>query len=266
MTESPSSSYPATHDAYRATRAIPGGEGSEPDGPPAGGLSPSGEPLGEDQRATDAAKDQAAQVSRGAVEAGQHVVAVAKDQAGNVADEAARRATDLLAQARNELSLQAGQQQQRIAEGLRVLGEELHAMTQHDGPSGVATDLAQQGARRSREMASWLQQREPDQLVRELRTFARHRPGSFLLLAAGIGLAAGRLTRGVTDAAGEAAATATSTDRRAAPRVPPFRPSAAAATPVSSTATPGVSHAAAGAGEYGSATLSSVTAPGGGAL
>jgi hypothetical protein len=146
------------------------------------------------------AKDQAAQVSQGAVDAGQHVAEVAKDRVAAVADEAGRQAKDLLAQARSEMTQQASQQQQRIAEGLRALGDELHAMTQHDGQFGVATDLAQQGAQKTNDLASWLEQREPGGLVEEVKSFARERPGSFLLLAVGLGLAAGCLTRGVKDA------------------------------------------------------------------
>ena len=36
--------------------------------------------------------------------------------------------------------------------------------------------------------------------MQELQAFARQRPGTFLLVAAGAGLLAGRLTRGVKDA------------------------------------------------------------------
>lgn len=153
-----------------------------------------------DASTTDVVKDQAANVAQSTAEAGQHVVGVAKEQVTSVASEAGSQAKDLLAQARTELTSQASQQQQRIADGLRALSEELHSMTQHDGQAGVATDLAQQGAQRSRDIASWLDQREPGHLVDEVTAFARRKPGMFLLLAAGAGLAAGRVTRGVKDA------------------------------------------------------------------
>ena len=130
-------------------------------------------------------------------------VELAKDQAGNVAKEAGRQATDLLEQTRAELSEQAGRQQQRIADGLRSLADELHAMTQHDGRPGVATDIARQGAEKSKDLASWLADREPGSLVREVKTFARQRPGTFLLLSVGIGFAVGRLTRGLKDASSD---------------------------------------------------------------
>ena len=47
--------------------------------------------------------------------------------------------------------------------------------------------------------ASWLEQREPADLLDEVRNFARRRPGTFLIGAAVAGLAAGRLTRGLKD-------------------------------------------------------------------
>jgi hypothetical protein len=155
-----------------------------------------------DTSTTDVAKDQASTVAHSTADAGQHVAGVAKDQVATVASEAGSQAKDLLAQARTELTTQAGQQQQRVADGLRALGEELHSMTQHDGQAGIATDLADQGARRSNDIASWLDQREPGHLVEEVTAYARRKPGMFLLLAAGAGLAAGRLTRGVKDAGG----------------------------------------------------------------
>jgi hypothetical protein len=153
---------------------------------------------------TDVAKDQASTVAQSTAQAGQHVADVTKDQVGTVATEASSQAKELLAQARAELMKQAGQQQRRIAEGLRALGEELHSMTQHEGQSGVATELTRHGEQRSQDIASWLEQREPGHVVEEVTTFARRRPGLFLLLAAGAGLVGGRLTRGVKDASSDA--------------------------------------------------------------
>ncbi len=149
----------------------------------------------------EVAKEQAAAVGQGAAEAGQHVAAVAKHQSQAVVAEAGNQAKDLIDQARHELTQQASAQQQRLAQGLHALADELNSMTQHSGQPGMATDLARQGASRSHAAASWLENREPANLVTELKTFARRRPGAFLLTAAGVGLLAGRLSRGVKDAA-----------------------------------------------------------------
>lgn len=157
----------------------------------------------QDQSTTDAAKEQATAVGQSAADAGQHVAGVAKDQVQNVAAEAGTQAKELLDQTRTELGSHAIAQQQRVATGLHALGDELHAMTHHDSDPGVATDLARQGATRSHDLASWLEDREPGDLLNELKGFARRRPAAFLGLAAGAGLLAGRLTRGVKDAAGD---------------------------------------------------------------
>ena len=168
--------------------------------PPATGATEAGQEGG----TVDVAKGQAAEVTQGAVQAGQHVAGVAKEQAANVGAEAGRQAKDLLSQASSEVSQQASQQQQRLAQGLRTLGDELHKMTQPgEQASGPAADLARQGAQRTREFASWLEQREPADLLEEVKSFARRRPGMFLLLAAGAGLVAGRMTRGLKEVASD---------------------------------------------------------------
>jgi hypothetical protein len=148
----------------------------------------------------DVAKEQAAAVRHGAADAGQHVADVAKDQAQSVVAEAGSQTADLLRQARSELTDQANAQQQRVARGLHALGDELQSMARRSEQPGVATDLARQASSKTHDIASWLDSREPGQLVQELRAFARQRPGTFLLAAAGAGLLAGRLTRGVKDA------------------------------------------------------------------
>jgi hypothetical protein len=166
----------------------------------------------------DVAKEQAAAVRHGAADAGQHVADVAKDQAQSVVAEAGSQTADLLRQARSELTDQANAQQQRVARGLHALGDELQSMAQRSEQPGVATDLARQASSKTHDIASWLDSREPGQLVQELRAFARQRPGTFLLAAAGAGLLAGRLTRGVKDASstdGSGSGSGSGSDHRA---------------------------------------------------
>jgi hypothetical protein len=158
-----------------------------------------GESSNDDSSTKDVAKDQAAGVAGSAKDAGQHVAGVAKEQAGNVATEATRQARDILGQTRAEISQQAADQQQRVAGGLRSLGTELGSMAERSDESGVATDLARQASTRAHDLADWLEQRDPASLLDEVKTFARRRPGTFLAIAVGAGLAAGRLTRGLKD-------------------------------------------------------------------
>ncbi len=81
------------------------------------------------------------------------------------------------------------------------MADELQEMAAKGGQSGVATEVAHQAAERIHGAASWLEQREPGDLLQAVRDFARRRPGVFLAGAVAAGLAAGRLTRGMTDAA-----------------------------------------------------------------
>ncbi|MCW2525254.1 MAG: hypothetical protein JWM76_114 [Pseudonocardiales bacterium] len=164
----------------------------------------------DDTGTAQVAKDQAASVGSGAAEAGQHVAGVAKEQVGQVATEAGRQAKDLINQARTELSTQGGAQQQRLASSLHSLGDELHSMAHNSDQSGVATDLAKQAAGKTKEVASWLESREPGDVLDEVKSFARQRPVAFLALAVGAGLVAGRLTRGFKDAPDELSASSTS--------------------------------------------------------
>lgn len=156
----------------------------------------------------DAVKDEAGDVARTAKESAQSVAETAKAEAANVASEVKSNARDLLYQARSDLTQQAGTQQQKVADGLRSISDELHAMARASDQPGVASDLVRQVAERSTSVASWLDGRDPGSLLNEVKSFARQRPGTFLLLAAGAGVLAGRLTRSLSAGAPESGTTA----------------------------------------------------------
>jgi hypothetical protein len=65
------------------------------------------------------------------------------------------------------------------------------------GAPGPARDLLQQASSSVENFASMLQNREPAELLDEVRRFARRKPGLFLFGAAAAGVLAGRLTSGV---------------------------------------------------------------------
>jgi hypothetical protein len=112
--------------------------------------------------------------------------------------EAKDQARSLLDRTRGEMTDQATTQQQRAAESLRSLSSELQSMASSQQEPGMATDLAHQAADKAGALASWLENREPGDVLHEVTMFARRRPGMFLALAAGAGVVAGRLTRGMT--------------------------------------------------------------------
>lgn len=152
---------------------------------------------------TDGNKESVMQVKDSAAQAGQQVAGTAKDQAREVVGETQRQTKNLLNQGRQEFSHQAAQQHQRATSGLRSIGDELHGMASNSPQSGIATDLTREGAQRAQALAGWLEQREPGDLLQEVKAFARQRPVTFLAIAAGAGILAGRLGRGIqADASG----------------------------------------------------------------
>jgi hypothetical protein len=171
-----------------------------------------GEPLppapAEEQGTADVVKDQASDLSHSSIQTGKHLAGVAREQASGVAVEAGRQGRDLLHQAQGQLEEQAAQGQQRLANQLLSLSDELRSMAGASGQGGMAADLASQAAWRVRNAGQWLDDRKPGQVADEMQSFARRRPAVFLALAVGAGLVVGRLTRGLKDASDDSAAAA----------------------------------------------------------
>ncbi|WP_263118966.1 hypothetical protein [Cellulomonas sp. RIT-PI-Y] len=149
---------------------------------------------------TDTAKEQVSELATGAVDSGQGVLEEAKEQAADVVQEAKGQARNLLGEARSGLNAQASEQQSRAASSLRSLGDELTRMADSSEQDGLATDLVRQAAGHTGSVATWLEDREPGDILSDVADFARKRPGVFLAVAAGAGVLAGRLTRGLKDA------------------------------------------------------------------
>lgn len=149
---------------------------------------------------TQTAKDQAAGIAHSAAESGQHLAGEAKSQAAAIGREASRQAKDMLSQGRTQVVGQASQGQQKLAGGIRTFGQELSTMADASDQPGMASEVARQISTRVDSVAGWLEAREPADILDEVKAFARNRPGTFLLLAAGAGMLAGRLTRSMRDA------------------------------------------------------------------
>ena len=141
----------------------------------------------------------AAAVGQEARGAASQVAGTATEEARNVARETTDQARQLLQQARSDLTDQASSQQDRAAQGLRQLSDQLSSMAGNADSDGMARTLVDDVARRAGDAASFLEGRDPGALLEEVRSFARRRPGAFLLAAAGLGLAAGRMSRSVVD-------------------------------------------------------------------
>jgi hypothetical protein len=158
---------------------------------------------GDDASVTDeesSAKNKAADTAAAGKQAAGEVAQTAVGKAQDVAQEAKAQVRNLAGQAQDQLRDQAGTQHRHLVTNLRALGDELASMADNSEKSGPATDLVGEAGARAHSTASWLDDREPGQLVDELRSFARRKPGVFVLGALAAGVLAGRLTRGVVAA------------------------------------------------------------------
>lgn len=150
----------------------------------------------------------AQQTAGTAAEEGRHVADVATEEARGVASEAAQHAGDLLQEARTQLEEQSRTQLDRLVGTLKQLADDLEHMAKGEGTgSGVAQTLVTEVSDRARAIGSQIEGRQPGEVLDQVRTFARRRPGTFLLGALAAGVVAGRLTRATKDAASDAQGT-----------------------------------------------------------
>ena len=161
------------------------------------------------------AKEQAGQVAGTAKDAGARVAGTTKDQASRVASDAVGQAKQLYGQATDQLSDQAGKQQTAAASSLRTLSSDLQSLQRGEGGGdGLAGELVDAIATRANRLGEWLEQREPAEVLHEVRQFAARRPGLFIALAAATGIVAARATKALTaDAKPDRVPSAGGTDR-----------------------------------------------------
>ncbi|ROP63896.1 MULTISPECIES: hypothetical protein [unclassified Curtobacterium] len=143
----------------------------------------------------DAAKGAAQDVAGDAKAKASDVAGTAKEQASKVASEATDHAKQLYGQASENLKQQAAEQQQRAAGGLRSISDQLGRMAENDDEQGVASKVVRDLSGRANSVAGFLENRDPGSLLDEVKSFAAKRPGTFIALAAGAGILAGRLTK-----------------------------------------------------------------------
>ncbi|WJL96929.1 hypothetical protein QSU92_07115 [Microbacterium sp. ET2] len=152
----------------------------------------------------DTAKREASDLAHTAGDQAKGVVDAAKSEASSVAHEAKYQAKDLFAQSQQELKDQARTQQERVAGGLRAVGGDLQSMADGAASDSLAVDLVRQVSTRVSLASDWLSEREPADVLKEVKRFARRRPGVFILSAAIAGIVVGRLTRALATNAAEA--------------------------------------------------------------
>lgn len=191
----------------------------------------------------DGAKEHAQQAAGTAADEGKRVAGVAQDEAKRVTSEAKAQVRGLVDEATTQVDEQSKVQKTRLAETVRTFSDDLHTMTAQGDQSGAAAQLVQQLAEQARGLASHLDDREPRELLDDVRSFARRRPGSFILGSLVAGVVVGRLTRGAKAAQDDSPAQLGGAPTGPAPVIPaPSSPTLTGSAPPvyeSGTAAPG---------------------------
>lgn len=150
--------------------------------------------------AAESSKAEGQQLKNEAAQSGRRVTETAKDQAVAAKNEAVDQAQDLLGQLKNDLQSYVGPQQERLASTARSVSDEVTALSQGKKPeTDYVTGLLGSVSGTVNSFATSLESKEPQELLGDVRRFAARRPGTFLAIAAGIGLLAGRATRSARD-------------------------------------------------------------------
>ncbi len=68
-------------------------------------------------------------------------------------------------------------------------------MAENDDEQGIASKVVRDLSHRAGSAAEYLDGRDPGSLLDEVKSFAAKRPGTFIAIAAGAGILAGRLTK-----------------------------------------------------------------------
>lgn len=188
-----------------------------------------------------------------AADEARHVSGVAQDEARQVAEDVKQQARGLFDDALSQVDEQSHEQRDRLVRAMQTFSDDLEQMAARGGRSGLATDVARQVAERTRDWSRQLDGREPAELLDEARSFARRRPGMFLVGAVTAGVVAGRLARGAKQAHDESRPSGQGEQlpvQRSAPgAVPPPVPPVEPGVPDYETSTPGYQTSARTPGE-----------------
>jgi hypothetical protein len=151
-----------------------------------------------------------------ATDAAGNVADTAKEQAREVTGEVRYQARSVAEDVRDRVTEQAQSQNDRLADSMRRLADELDDMAadRKDSPARTVVSRVADG---SRQMADYLAERGPQGVLEEVQDFARRRPGAFLFTAVAAGFVVGRLGKGVLNATGGSTATGPDRDAYATP-------------------------------------------------
>ncbi|MGX7824604.1 hypothetical protein ACTG9Q_05890 [Actinokineospora sp. 24-640] len=140
-------------------------------------------------------------VAQTTAEEGKGVAREARAQGQAVVDQAKGEARKVAQDAKSQLRDQAEEQTKKVGESLRRLGEHVDALAQgRPEEAGPLTDYVRQAADKIHEVVGRVESRGFEGIVQDAESFARRRPGTFLLVAAAAGFSASRLLRAGSEA------------------------------------------------------------------
>ena len=194
------------------------------------------------EQAKQTTRQEADRLKGQAQSAADDVADTAKHEAHAVQDEAMDQAKSLASSVQEEANAQASTQQQRLAEQSRTVTDDLQRIRRGERPeSDMVLRAVSTVADRAEAFTHKLETKEPRELLSDVRRFASRRPGAFLLIAAGAGLIAGRLTRGMRDAESDQQSSSQSRSGQSqSGQVSPTTPQQPPAVPVRGTETLGI--------------------------
>jgi len=148
------------------------------------------------QSAAQTAAEQASQLGDTAREQASELAGSARAHTADVVGAARNEGVELVERARQAVDHEARQRTDELAHSVRQLGDGLGALA--DGrpeAAGPVAGYARDAAQRVDQLAQRLESRGYDGVVQDVSSFARRRPGVFLLSAGALGFAVGRIIR-----------------------------------------------------------------------
>jgi hypothetical protein len=181
--------------------------------------------------AASTATDKTRQVADDATQQAKDVAETAREKAGEIGHEVATQGHRVVDEAKEKLREQSHRQSDQLASTLRGWSDEARALAEgRPQEAGQLSEYAQQAAGKIAEVADQVQARGFEGALDDVKSFARRRPGVFLLGAGIAGFAAGRLLRGATAGTAPTAGPSTAASRPPAGTYQPPYVAAPAAT------------------------------------
>lgn len=158
------------------------------------------------------------------------VAGTARDQTRRVTEEATARARDVGGTIRDRVSDEADTLAQRAVQNVRAWSDELESMT--EGRTSPTGRIVGEVAARGRGAADYVEDHGMRGIVDQVESFARRRPGLFLVGAAAAGFTAARLVKAAREEPSQPQPQALeAADRELSPPAPPDDGAPSPATP-----------------------------------